>query len=142
MTTVIVQHLIYKLKIPKISRLPNASLSEETETCRKDSIVGSDSRNGYMKIQKLKQFSPECITNCNNLTVKLRNALNKLKTLIDDRKIVICESNKDGKIIILNFTDFNEIVIQELNKNFNKLSILPENITNHFLPVKSKLKTG
>ena len=58
-----------------------------------------------------------------------------MKTLIDDREIVVCKSDEDGKIIILNYTDYNEIVIQERNDNFNKPSILSENITS----VKSKL---
>ena len=72
--------------------------------------------------------------------VELQNAHNKLKTFIDEGKLVICQSDKNGKIIILNFSDCNEIVMQELNKNFNKLSILLYNITNHVLSIKNKLE--
>ena len=117
--------------MPKLLRSPNASLSKETKTYVEMTTC---------KLRNLGNLVRNAFTNCNNLTVELRNALNKLKTLIDDRKIVVCKSDKDGKIIFLNYTDYNEIVIQELNKNLNKLNILPENISNHILPIKSRLE--
>ena len=54
--------------------------------------------------------------NKNNLNINLRKALNELKTEIDNKKIVLCKSDKDGKVILLNYNDYDTIMKRELNK--------------------------
>ena len=46
----------------------------------------------------------------------MNTALKDLKILINQNKIVIANSDKDGKIIILNYKDYIHIVTEELNK--------------------------
>ena len=52
----------------------------------------------------------------------MKIALKKLKKLINQNKIVITNSDKDGKILILNFEDYVHIVSEELKK-FEEIKI-------------------
>ena len=45
-----------------------------------------------------------------------RKSLNKLTKLTEERKIVICRADKDGKIVILNYEDYDAIMIRELQQ--------------------------
>ena len=58
---------------------------------------------------------------------------------VRSKDIVICRSDKDGKLIILNFDDYNSIMVREL-KIFQKLDKLnQDNITNHFKDIRKKV---
>ena len=52
----------------------------------------------------------------NNLNNEMKIALRELKKLVNQNKIVITNSDKDGKILILNFEDYTHIVSEELKK--------------------------
>ena len=50
----------------------------------------------------------------NNLNLKLRTALCDLNTKVKNKEIVICKSDKDGKLIVLNHNDYKLIMSREL----------------------------
>ena len=58
-------------------------------------------------------------------------ALNYLRNLVKDYIIVIFKSDKDIKIIIVNFKDYNTIMEKELRIFENITQLNPENISNH-----------
>ena len=58
-------------------------------------------------------------------------ALNYLQNLVKDCKIVVCKSDKDGKIIIVNFKDYNTVMKKELKIFKNITQLNPKNISNH-----------
>merc|ERR1712015_339061 len=51
----------------------------------------------------------------NNLTMHLQRAVKTLKKLVQNEEIVICQSDKDSKIIVLNYSDYIKIIEKELN---------------------------
>ena len=60
-----------------------------------------------------------------------RMALDYLQNLVKECKIVICKSDKDGKIIIVNFKNYNIIMEKELRIFENITQLNPRNISNH-----------
>jgi len=58
----------------------------------------------------------------NSLSHEERKNLSKLAKLTEERKIVICRADKDGKIVILNYVDHDAIMAKELQK-FEKLDV-------------------
>ena len=58
-------------------------------------------------------------------------ALDYLQNLVKKCKIVICKSDKDGKIIIVNFKNYNTIMEKELKFFENITQLNPGNISNH-----------
>ena len=56
----------------------------------------------------------------NNLTIDLRNSLKSWKELVRQKKVVICRSDKDGKIIIINHSDYNKLIEKDL-KTYTQL---------------------
>ena len=61
----------------------------------------------------------------NNLSHKERKSLSKLAKLTEERKIVICRADKDGKIVILNYEDYDAVMIRE-QQQFEKLDVSVE----------------
>ena len=119
-----------KLKIQKLNRPINNLVDEKIKTyC---SMTTNKIRNLEVKVKE--QYSKR-----NNLNIKLKIALYELNKKVRNKKIVICRSDKDGKLIILNFDDYNNIMIKEL-KIFQKLDKLNQkNITNHFEDIRKKV---
>ena len=67
----------------------------------------------------------------NNLNQSELSALHSLRKLVNNNEIVICKADKDGKIVIVNFGDYNFIMERELNK-FKKIEQLTtDNIKKH-----------
>ena len=58
----------------------------------------------------------------NNLSKEQRKSFSKLAKLTEERKIVICRADKDGKIVILNYDDYDAIMTRELQQ-FEKLDV-------------------
>ena len=90
-----------KLKIPTLSLPPQTDISKEIKNYTK--LV-------YKKVEDLKDKVNQNFKFKNNLNNKMKIALKKLKKLINQNKIVITNSDKDGKILILNFEDYVHIV--------------------------------
>ena len=59
------------------------------------------------KLHSIKPLAKENFYRKNNLNKEERKALSELTDLVKNNKIVICRSDKDGKIIIVDFDDYN-----------------------------------
>jgi len=71
----------------------------------------------------------------NNLPKEQRNILNKLNSLVKNRHIIICSSDKDGKIVILNYEYYNSIMLREL-KDFETVMMVGCTISEHFEQIR------
>ena len=80
-----------KLTHPKFSRPDNNQLSEETNTYVERTT--NKLRNLKFLVKKNHKLN-------NNLSQNLRSSLQKIKNLTRNKKIVLCQSDKDGKIIL------------------------------------------
>ena len=58
-------------------------------------------------------------------------AFKQLSKMIKDNLIVICKTDKGGKIIIVNYNDYNQIVFKELDKYKKLDNITMHNIDDH-----------
>ena len=61
----------------------------------------------------------------NNLSIEERKSLSKLAKLTEERKFVIFRADKDGKIVILKYEDYDAIMTKEL-RQFEKLDVSVE----------------
>ena len=68
----------------------------------------------FTKQRDLKKAVNQQYTEKNNIISKTRQSLDKLKKLVNNKVIVICKSDKDGKLIILNMSDYQAIMEREL----------------------------
>ena len=66
------------------------------------------------KLRNMKEIVDANYYRRNNIDPNLRNSLKKLKTNVSNNNIVICKSDKDGKIIVVNHKDYIEIINREL----------------------------
>ena len=105
--------LLTKLIIPNFSRSLTESLTEEFATYKK--IVKTTLRNLGLKVEN------QCLHN-NNLPFRQKLALKTIKMLISEQKFVVCRRDKDGKILIVNYSDYHKIMEKKLNK-FDVLTI-------------------
>jgi len=91
-----------------------------------------------MVLSKLRNLKEEVHKNYsmkNNLLKEQRNSLNKLNSLVKNRHIVIYSSDKDGKIVILNYEDYNSIMLREL-KDFETVLMVGYTISEHFEQIR------
>ena len=58
----------------------------------------------------------------NNIGRKQNKGLKNLLSLIEQKKIVVCKSDKDGKIVIVNYEDYTDIVRREM-EGYSKLKL-------------------
>jgi len=75
------------------------------------------------KLRSLKEEVQKNYRKKNNMPKEQRNSLNKLNSFVKNRNIVICSSHKDGKIVILNYEDYNSIMLREL-KDFKTVMMV------------------
>ena len=151
-------HIPTKLKIPTISLPPQTDISKEIKNYTK--LI-------HRKVETLKEKVKQNFKFKNNLNNEMKIALKELKKLVNQNKIVITNSDKDGKILILNFEDYIHIVSEELKKfeeiktntsltnfinqtkakaelkveNLNKINVIDENILFHTIG-KNTNKSG
>jgi len=102
-----------KLKIPKFSRLESGKIDEETKTYVEMVCT---------KLRNIKPFVLKAYRTKNNLSKEQRKNFTKLAKLTEERKIVICRADKDGKIVIFNYDDYDAIITRELQQ-FEKLDV-------------------
>ena len=111
-----------KLRIPKWNR-PDSDLVEEKVTEYVDSVS--------VKLRNIVSRDTYSLHYHNNLNQSELSALHSLRKLVNNNEIVICKADKDGKIVIVNFGDYNCIMERELNK-FKKIEQLTtDNIKKH-----------
>ena len=120
-----------KLKIPKLSLPPQTEISKDMKNYT--NLV-------YRKMEDLKDKVNYNYKFRNNLNKKMKIALKELKMLLKQNKIVISKSDKDGKVIILDYKDYTFIVTKKL-ENFNKI-ITNTSIENYINKIKSEAETN
>ena len=102
-----IQNLPNKLCIPKFSRPDQDLLDSETKTyCQ--SITS--------KLQIFKNKVNFHFHQRNNLKLEVRISLKHLSQLVKTNKIVICKADKDGKIVIVDYKDYQKITEAELEQ--------------------------
>ena len=74
---------------------------------------------------------------CNNLMTDMQKSLNKIKELVRSKQIVICKADKDGKILIIDYDEYDTIMLQLeasttlKNNNLNNLFQTFDKLTNY-----------
>jgi len=92
------------LKLPKFSTPDSGKIDEETKTYVEMVCT---------KLRNIKPFVLKAYRTKNNLSKEQRKSFSKLAKLTEERKIVICRVDKDGKIVILNYDDYHAIMTRE-----------------------------
>jgi len=105
-----------KLSMPKASRPDSAKIDQETKTYVE--MV-------FSKLRNIKPLLLEAYRTNNNLSHEERKSLSKLPKLTEERKIVIYPADKDCKIVILNYADYDAIMTRELQQ-FEKSDVSVE----------------
>ena len=90
-----------KLKVPKMSR-PNLDLVDDKIKAYCEAVTS--------KLRNVKPLVVFSFKYRNNMSQELRSRFKYLKKLVKDRKIVICLADKDGKLLALDFKDYNLIM--------------------------------
>jgi len=102
-----------KLKIPKFSRPESGRIDEETKTYVEMVCT---------KLRNIKPLVLKAYLMRNNLSKEQRKSFSELAKPTEERKIVICRADKDDKIVILNYDDYDAIMTRELQQ-FEKLDV-------------------
>ena len=96
-----------KLKLIKLNRPNKEDLDEKTQVyCE---MIQA-------KLRSLKPKVRENFYKKNNLDPMLKKALQELISYTKNKEIVICRTDKDGRIIVVNFKDYKSIMQKELQK--------------------------
>ena len=106
-----------KLKLPKFNR-PNPELLDNSMFIYRELV--------FSKLRNLKPTVTKLYRTNNNLNPDLLTALKELINLVKNKNIVICKADKDGKIIVLDFDDYINIMNREL-KTFTLCSDINNN---------------
>jgi len=76
----------------------------------------------FSKLRNVRLLVLDAYRTNNNPLKEQKKSLCKLAKLTEERKIVICRADKDGKIITLNYEDYDAIVTKELQQ-FGKMHV-------------------
>ena len=60
------------------------------------------------KLRSVKPMVKKMFYSKNNLNENEQLALNDLRMLVRDEKIVVCRADKDGKVLVVNYEDYNQ----------------------------------
>jgi len=119
-----------KLKIKKNNRPNPANLDEEITTYCEPAM----SKPRCLEPEVKNQYK-----NKNNLKPAFRTALRELKQAVCTNQIVICRSDKDGKIILLDYDTYNHIMLRELYSFSPLPDLCADNITKHFELIRNQV---
>ena len=106
-----------KLKLPKFNRR-NSKLLDNSMFIYCELVS--------FKLRNLKPAVTKLYRTSSNLNPDLLTALKELINLVKNKSIVICKADKDGKIIVLDFDDYINIMNREL-KTFTLYSDINNN---------------
>ena len=119
-----------KLKIPKFNRPDKDLLSQQ---------VNAYCESVSAKLRLVKPMVKEMFYSKNNLNENEQLALNDLRMLVRDEKIVVCRADKDGKVLVVNYEDYNQIMKNELERSFTYISSLTtDNKRKHLNNIRNK----
>ena len=117
-----------KLKIPKSNR-PDKELVSDKVHAYRESVSE--------KLRKIGSSVKKSFHYKNNLSAEERIALKDLCKLTREKKIVICKADKDGKIVVVNFKDYDQIMENQLQSFTRISSINSKNIHKHLTKIKT-----
>ena len=117
-----------KLLIPKTNRPNEQQIDDKTKTYTQ--IVTN-------KLRNVKDAVTNNYRKKNNLNSTLLKSLQKIRKLVDQRIIVICKSDKDGKTIIVNYKDYSDIIMKNL-ETYHKLDYKTSEIDDKIKNIKTK----
>jgi len=106
-----------KLKIKKFNRPQPSQLNDKMVTYRE--LISTKLPNLEPQVAKFRATNKEMFQKHNNLRLNLRKALQELSNLVNSNKIVICRSDKNGKLLLL----ITPITAQLCRENYNNLLI-------------------
>ena len=90
------------------------------------------------KLLLVKPMVKEMIYSKNNVNENEPLALNDLRMLVRDVKIVVRKADKDGKVFVVNQEDYNQIMRSELQRSFTYISsLITDNIRKHLNNIRS-----
>ena len=72
----------------------------------------------------------------NNLKKSERKAVEELRIAVKNKQIVICKSDKDGKIVLVNYRDYNVIIEKELSKFSHLHTLITNNIKSYLNKIR------
>ena len=112
-----------KLKIPKFNRPDKYLLSQQ---------VNAYCESVLAKLQSVKPMVKEIFYSKNNIHENEQLALSDLRMLVRDEKIDVCRADKDGKVLVANYEDYNRIMKTVFQRSFTYISSLTtDNIQKH-----------
>ena len=102
-------NLSHKLKVPNFSRPDKSQLTKNTESYIQ--VVRNKFRNLKIQVMHMHKFK-------NNLNKNLQKSLQKLRIKTKNKEIVIGNSDKDGKTIVINYKDYISLITKALDENY------------------------
>ena len=120
-----------KLKLPKYNRPEQGLVDDKIQVyCE---MIRS-------KLRNLKTKVNHNFYHRHNLDPALLQAFEELKTFVKEKKIVICRSDKDGMIVVVDYCDYKKIMEKELMK-LNQVKILnTKNVDEYFDKVRLRIQ--
>ena len=91
-------------------------------------------------MRNLKPLVKYMFTSRNNLHNELRTSLTKLMQKFKKRDIVICKADKDGKILIIDYSDYDQIMSDQLCLQFTQLTLNEATIKQHLTTTSNQGK--
>nr|CAB3263302.1 uncharacterized protein LOC108950347 [Phallusia mammillata] len=117
-----------KLKLQKFSRPPRDQLNDTTIAYTEGVMA---------KMRNLGVCVKRQYRDRNNLVPAMRKSFVKLRNLVKRKQIVICNADKDGKIVVINHADYDLIMNRELGK-FERMDISQGTIEQHLNDIRLK----
>ena len=119
-----------KLSVPNFSRPEETEISKNTKSYIQ--VINNKFRNLKPEVIRLHKLK-------NNLNKNLQDSLKKLRYKTQNKEIVIGNSDKDGKIIIMNYEDYINIIEQSLINNYEELTYNEKDIKVQIKKIKEKM---
>ena len=122
--------LAEKLKVTKFSRPRIEDLDKKTIAYTQ--MITS-------KLRNLKEKVIDIFKKHNNRNAVLNKSFKKLKKLVRNNDIIVCKTDKDGKLVIIDLATYNNIMKRELEQ-FQELNILQSDFEKKSASVRKNVK--
>ena len=124
-------------KLPKKIMLPSFSRSSPEQL---NDEVKAYSEMILTRMRNLKPLVKYMFTLRSNLQNEVHTSLNKLMRKVRKRDIVICKADKDGKILITDYSDYDQIMSNQLCLQFTQLTLNEATIKQHLTTTSNQGK--
>ena len=89
------------------------------------------------KLRKIGSGTKESFYCKNNLSIEERIPLTDLRKLVHEKKIVICKAAKNGKIVVVNFRDYDQTMENQQKSCICAFYINSKSIRKHLTQIKT-----